>query len=164
MQGVPTELAQQIILVPYDPSCVEYEPKPVANGIMLVKVKQEGVPNCIRPAENDMPNIPIITEASISVCPKIKASSAEKQKDSFRIQGNEDKENKQVKAACSTLVSTPKHEEDLDTNDDGLATQLVQDEKLPPRRVPFGKSPSRSNKPLMRYSKGKGRKQLYDLI
>ena len=52
-----------------------------------------------------MPNAPIISRALLPVCPKIEASPAKKQKESSRIQGTEDTENKSAKVACSTLVS-----------------------------------------------------------
>jgi hypothetical protein len=110
-----------------------------------------------------MQNVPIVPEAPMHVCPKIEASPAREQKESFRIQGTEDKENKPVKVARSTLVPTVKNDDITDTDED-LVTQLEQDKQLSPKKVPFSNSPSRSNKPLRRLLKGNSRKPHYNLI
>jgi hypothetical protein len=67
--------------VPFDPSCVKYEAKPAVNAIPLVVVKQEGIHNDISQAENDMPNVPIISGALMPVCPKTEVSPSKKQKE-----------------------------------------------------------------------------------
>ncbi len=107
--------------------------------------------------------LPIATETPLHVCPKIEASPARKQKKSSSTKGTEDKENTPLKVARSTLVSTEKHDDVTDTDQD-LVTQLEQDKKLSPRKVPFGNSPSRGNKPATRSLKGNSRKQHYDPI
>ncbi len=60
--------------MPYDPSSVEYEVKPNVNGIQHARVKQEGVHRNASQAENNMPNMPVVPEALLYVCPKIEKS------------------------------------------------------------------------------------------
>ncbi len=96
------------------------------NGILRTKVKQEGIHSDIGQAENSMPNEPVISRAPQPVCLKIEVATAKKQKESFRIKGTEDKENKPAKVACSTLVLIPRHEVFLPTDDDDdLPTHLM---------------------------------------
>ncbi len=64
--------------------------------------------------------------------------------------------------ARRTLVPTIKHYDVKDTDED-LVTQLKQDKKLTPRKVPFN-SPIRSNKQMLRSLKGNSHKPHYDPI
>ncbi len=83
-----------------------------------------------------MHNVCIISGALLHVCPKIEASQVKKQKESSRIQGTEDKENKPAKMARCILVSIESREEVSDTDDD-LVAQLAQEKNLSPRKVTF---------------------------
>ncbi len=71
-QVVLRELVQQAISVPNDPSSVENEAKSNVNGILRAKVKQEGVHINVSQVKNKMPNVPVVPEATLYVCPKIK--------------------------------------------------------------------------------------------
>ncbi len=66
-------------MVPYYPSSVAYEAKPNVNGILLARVKQEGVHRNVSQAENNMSNVPVVSEALLNVCPKIEESQTRKQ-------------------------------------------------------------------------------------
>ncbi len=120
-------LRELVISVPYDPSSVEYEAKPAVNGILGARVKQEGVHRYVSQAENNMPNVP---KTLLHVCQKIKASPARKQKESSRIRGTEDKQDKPAKVASLTLdpslVSKDKHDDVTDTDED-LVAQFEQE-------------------------------------
>ena len=60
-------------------------------------------------------------------------------------------------ASEQALILAVKHDDVTDT-DEGLETQLKQDKKLSPMKVPFCNSPGRSNKPVVRSLKGNSRK------
>ncbi len=108
---VPRELVPQVISVPYDPSCVQYEAKPAVHRIPLAEVKQECIHSNISQGDTDLSDVPIISGAPMPVCPKIEILQAKKQKESFIFQGTKDKENKPALVACSTLVSIQRHED-----------------------------------------------------
>ncbi len=97
--------------VPYDPSSTEYEVKPVVNTVLRNRVKQEGVHRNASHAENNIPNVPVVPEAPLYVSSKISDSQNRKQNELFRIQENEDNENKPAKVARSTLASLVKSED-----------------------------------------------------
>jgi hypothetical protein len=82
-------------------------------------------------------------------------------KELFLISGNEDKEYKSAKVACSTMVPSVKSDDITDTDED-LETLLVQDKRSTPRK-PFGNSFSRSNKPVTKQLGYSGKPQ-YDPI
>ncbi len=58
------ELVLQVISGPYDPSSGEYEAKPDVDVILPNRVKQEGVHRNASHAENNIPNMPVVPEAT----------------------------------------------------------------------------------------------------
>jgi hypothetical protein len=66
---------------------VKYEAEQAVNVIPFAVVKQEGIHSDISQAENDMPNIPIISGAPMPVCPKIEVSPAKKQRNHSESKG-----------------------------------------------------------------------------
>ncbi len=85
-QGVLRELVPQVISVPYDPSSVKYEAKPVVNVILRNRVKQEGDHRNASHVENNIPNVPVVPEALLHVCPKISDSPNRKQRNHSKSQ------------------------------------------------------------------------------
>jgi hypothetical protein len=90
-------------------------------------VKQDVFHSDISEAENCMTNAPIIPGAPMPVSLKIKASPAKKRKESSRIQGPENKENKPAKGAQNSLV--PVADKDVSDSDDDLVPQLLQNKR-----------------------------------
>ncbi len=72
--GVIRETFLQVISVPYDPSSVEYEAGQHVDVIPRIMVKQEGVHQNASRAEGNIPNVPIVPEAMMYLCPKISDS------------------------------------------------------------------------------------------
>ena len=105
------------------------------NIVQQNRVKREGVHRNASHAENNIPNVPVVPEAPLYVCPKIPDSENRKQKELFRISGNEDRENTPAKVSCSTLVPLVKLKDITDTDDDH-ETKLERDKRSTPRK-PF---------------------------
>ncbi len=64
-QGIREELVPQVILVPYDPSCIECEAGPAENIMPPACVKQEVIHSDISEPENCMTNVPVISGANV---------------------------------------------------------------------------------------------------
>ncbi len=71
-----------------------------------------------------MTNELAISEALMPASPKVKDSPAQKQEESFRIQGANNKENEPAKIAHCSFV--PVVQEDVSDSDDDLVPKLSQ--------------------------------------
>ncbi len=114
--------------------------------IPLMKVKHEGVHRNSSLAERNIPNVPIVPEVMMYLCPKISDSPNRKQKEASRSSWDEDQENQPAKVARHVLVPVVKSEALPDTDED-LETPPVRDKISSPRK-PFARSLDRSNKPV----------------